>query len=99
MKNETNHQIIQSDTHIRKYPGYLKRANILRLQKGGNWYDNLQGFERIASHEGMMLTWLAGEEAEIMEQLPEKEIQDVLHELLVIFTNNTAIPPPKKILR
>ena len=69
------------------------------LQRGGNWYDWLQGFERVLSHKGMLLTWLAGEEADIMEELPEQEVKDVLYELMVQFTNNAKLPRPQQIIR
>jgi hypothetical protein len=59
----------------------------------------LQGFERVQSHPGALLTWLAGEEADIMEETPEDEVRDVLYELLVQFTGRQDLPRPTRAFR
>ncbi|KAK7482015.1 hypothetical protein BaRGS_00026707 [Batillaria attramentaria] len=80
-------------------PQVSSSKTALRTKDGLNWYDNIQGFERIMSHKGALMTWLAGQEAEIMESLPEHEAKDVLFELLVRFTNNPNMPRPKRVVR
>ncbi|XP_076449476.1 spermine oxidase-like [Babylonia areolata] len=84
---DSRHPVPRADTTARK------------TQNGGNWYDFLQGFERVESHKGALLTWLAGEEAEIMESLPEQEVKDVLHELMARFLGNPQLPRPRHVVR
>ena len=43
--------------------------------------------------------WVAGEEAETMETIPEQVISDVCHELLQRFCNRPDIAKPTRVIR
>ncbi len=50
-------------------------------------------------HPNFLVGWVAGDEAEVMETVPEDIVQEICHELLQRFTANPNIPKPTRIIR
>jgi hypothetical protein len=47
----------------------------------------------------LLLGWIAGAEAEVMETLPESDVLDVCHQVLVKFTGKLDMPRPVRLIR
>ncbi|XP_072139018.1 peroxisomal N(1)-acetyl-spermine/spermidine oxidase [Mobula birostris] len=70
------------------------------LQK--TWFRKILGFivlKPAESYGHVLLTVLAGQEANLMEQLSDSDVKDSLTQVIHQFTGNPSIPPPKSIVR
>ena len=47
----------------------------------------------------LLLGWIAGAEAEVMETVPDEVVLDVCHQVLKKFTGNCEIPKPARLIR
>ena len=64
-----------------------------------DWYRSIQGLNVVAGHPTLLEGWIASDEAQIMETVPEDVVLNVCHELLQRFLGNNSIPKPTKIIR
>ncbi len=64
-----------------------------------DWYRGIQGFDTVPGFPRLLEGWVAGEEAETMEYVPESVVLDICHELLQRFCNRPDIDKPVRIIR
>ena len=64
-----------------------------------DWFKGIQGFDPVQGFPNWLEGWIAGEEAETMETIPEKVVLDVSHELLQRFCDRMDIAKPIGIIR
>ncbi|XP_043916512.1 spermine oxidase-like [Protopterus annectens] len=62
------------------------------------WYKKLCGFETVSCHDNVLCGWIAGREAEYMEELSEEEVGNVCVRLLRDFTG-WKVTNLRKVLR
>jgi hypothetical protein len=63
------------------------------------WYKGIHGFDTLLQQPNLLCGWIAGSEAEQMEDLSDDHVLNVCHELLQRFTGNKTIPKPTKTTR
>jgi hypothetical protein len=64
-----------------------------------SWTRDITGFDVIDGHEGVLLGWVGGKGAELVEEITEDEIGQQCTELLKKFTLNENIPLPCQVIR
>lgn len=69
------------------------------MQQTSQWYKGIHGFDTLLQQPNLLCGWIAGSEAELMEDLSDEHVLDVCHELLQRFTGDKTIPKPTKITR
>ncbi|KAG8198798.1 hypothetical protein JTE90_007102 [Oedothorax gibbosus] len=63
------------------------------------WITGITGFDILDKDSNILLGWVGGKEAKLMESLKEENISDICTELLRIFLDNPNIPKPIRTLR
>jgi len=63
------------------------------------WFRGIQGFSTVAGQPTLLVGWIAGDEAELMENVPDTVVGDVCQELLQRFMADESIPKPKAVMR
>nr|CAD7264964.1 unnamed protein product [Timema shepardi] len=64
-----------------------------------SWVRDLTGFDVSPNHRAVLLGWIGGRGAEVMEDLSEEEVGKHCTQLLKRFTQRSNIPPPSRIIR
>ncbi|XP_021918923.1 spermine oxidase-like isoform X2 [Zootermopsis nevadensis] len=64
-----------------------------------SWTQDLTGFDVVCGQEGVLLGWVGGKGAELVEDLAEEEIGQHCTDLLRKFTLNEYIPLPRRVIR
>ena len=63
------------------------------------WLRDVTGFDVIPALEGVLLGWVGGKGAQLVEEMMEDEIGQHCTELLRKFTHNKDIPLPCHVIR
>jgi len=63
------------------------------------WFRGIQGFSTVAGQPNILVGWIAGDEAELMENVPDTIVKYVCQELLQRFLGDESIPEPKAVTR
>ena len=63
------------------------------------WFWDVTGFDVIPELEGVLLGWVGGKEAHLVEEMMEDEIGQHCTELLTKFTQNKHIPLACHVIR
>lgn len=66
---------------------------------GDDWTRYLSGFDPVLDQPHMLLGWIGGRGAEMVERVPEEEIGEKCAEVLRKFTGNKKITRPIKVVR
>jgi len=77
----------------------LPLSNTADRGTASEWYKGIHGFDVVARHTNLLCGWIAGVEAQLMEDLSDELVLSVCHELLCIFTGRDDIVRPSKIIR
>lgn len=77
----------------------IQECYLFRVQQTSQWYKGIHGFDTLLQQPNLLCGWIAGSEAELMEDLSDDHVLDVCHELLQRFTGDKKIPKPTKITR
>ncbi|XP_066992054.2 uncharacterized protein [Anabrus simplex] len=64
-----------------------------------SWTRHLTGFDVLPKHKGVLLGWVGGKGAELVEQLTEDDVGRHCSELLRKFTQQPDIPLPRSVIR
>nr|CAD7427041.1 unnamed protein product [Timema monikensis] len=64
-----------------------------------SWVRDLTGFDVSPNHRAVLLGWIGGRGAEVMEDLSEEEVGQHCTQLLKRFTQRSNIPLPSQIIR
>nr|CAD7404259.1 unnamed protein product [Timema poppensis] len=64
-----------------------------------SWVRDLTGFDVSPNHRAVLLGWIGGRGAEVMEDLSEEEVGKHCTQLLKRFTQRSNIPPPSRTIR
>ncbi|XP_069688815.1 uncharacterized protein [Periplaneta americana] len=64
-----------------------------------SWTRDLTGFDVLLGQEGVLLGWVGGKGAELVEEVTEEEVGQHCTELLRKFTLNNEIPLPQNVIR
>ncbi|KAK0084928.1 hypothetical protein PV325_006130 [Microctonus aethiopoides] len=64
--------------------------------KLASWTKDLTGFDVLNNHKAVLLGWVGGKGAHVIETLSEQEVGDDCINLLRHFLKNNNLPPPKK---
>ena len=62
------------------------------LEYPRDWYKSIFGFDEVLCQEGLLVAWIAGKGAEVMETLGEEEVIDTLSDLLRKLTGDGLLP-------
>ncbi|EEB18371.1 Putrescine oxidase, putative [Pediculus humanus corporis] len=68
-------------------------------ERGKHWGKYVTGFDVIIKDKPVLLGWIGGEGAKIVERLTEEEIGRDATDILRKFCNRTDVPHPKKVIR
>lgn len=71
----------------------------MHVLQRSSWTRDLTGFDVIHGQEGVLLGWVGGKGAELVEEMTEDEIGQQCTELLKKFTMNENIPLPCQVIR
>ncbi len=63
------------------------------------WYKRIFGFDEVLNNRNVLVGWISGNEAEVMESLLDDDIIETCTQLIRQFLGNPAIPRPSKIIR
>jgi hypothetical protein len=64
-----------------------------------SWLRDLTGFDVVPGLEGVLVGWVGGRGAQLVEEITEEEIGQQCTELLRKFTQNRDIPLPCHVIR
>ena len=76
----------------------LQNSNPIRC-KLASWTQDFTGFDVLKDHRGVLLGWIGGKGAYIVETLSEKQIIEDCTDLFRYFLKNDNVPEAKKCLR
>ena len=62
------------------------------LNYPGDWFKSIFGFDEVLCQDGLLVAWIAGKGAEIMESLTEDQIKSTLDNLLQRLTGDGMLP-------
>jgi hypothetical protein len=77
-------------SHTRWYVDFLQRSS---------WLRDVTGFDIVPELEAVLLGWVGGRGAQLVEEVTEDEIGQQCTELLRTFTGNKHIPLPCHVIR
>jgi len=64
-----------------------------------HWYRSLCNFSEVESHPNILVTWLAGEAAKVVDKLDEEEVLATITDVLKSFTGDPGLVAPRRLLR
>lgn len=64
-----------------------------------SWTSDLTGFDVLDNHSSVLLGWIGGKGAEVMEELSDEEVGSHCTEVLKACIPTTAIPLPQSVIR
>lgn len=65
----------------------------------GDWVRDIFGFDEVLNNDHVLVAWISGHGAEIMEKLSEEEVAQRCTQVLRKFTNNPSVSLPARVLR
>ncbi|GFQ64744.1 hypothetical protein TNCT_196611 [Trichonephila clavata] len=70
-----------------------------KLSAQNPWIHSISGFDVVQKYPNILLGWIGGKEAIMMESIDEETVGNVCSDLLRIFLKRPDIPNPNKVLR
>ncbi|GIX84722.1 spermine oxidase [Caerostris extrusa] len=74
-------------------------GNCKQLSIEHPWINDISGFDALPKFPNILLGWIGGEGAKLMETVEEEVVGNVCSDLLRIFLNQPSIPNPLKVVR
>lgn len=78
---------------------WKERSGMFRNNTLAAWIGDLTGFDVLPNHEGVLLGWVGGQGAYIIETLSEQQVANDCENLLRYYLKSDKIPPVKRCLR
>jgi hypothetical protein len=86
-------------SYVSKFSNTVKCNKFVYVLQCSSWTRDLTGFDVVLGQEGVLLGWVGGKGAELVEELTEDEIGQHCTELLRKFTLSDNIPLPRRVIR
>ena len=64
-----------------------------------HWYRSLCNFSEVESHPNILVTWIAGEAAKVVDKLDDEEVLATITDVLKSFTGDPGLVEPQRLLR
>ncbi|XP_022249164.1 spermine oxidase-like isoform X2 [Limulus polyphemus] len=68
-------------------------------EASSEWVRGIRGFDTVKGHSNVLLGWISGKDAELMQTLGEEEVKIKCAFLLRMFLGRSDIPLPRRVIR